>query len=64
MMPDYMESHVSYLGLPRVLQDLRKVVLDMAENCYDTEYAKKYWLLEQDLAQAINDFVEDDDGLA
>jgi hypothetical protein len=59
-MPDYMESHISALGLPRVLKDLRQVVESIAENCTDPDVAAKYWWLEQDLSCAINDFAEGD----
>lgn len=51
MMPDYMEALVSQLGLEKVLDDLHKVVLEMANGTND----KTLWLLEQDLYIVINE---------
>lgn len=54
MMPDYMESLVARLGLDVVLEDLRKVVEDMAKTTGDT----RLWLLEQDLSLNIQELAE------
>lgn len=51
MMPDYMESLVSQLGLQKVLIDLHTVVEDMAKTTGDT----RLWLLEQDLSLNIQE---------
>ncbi len=63
-MPDYMESYVSALGLPRVLKDLHQIVKDMAENCTDKDEASKYWWLEEDLSCAMQDFPEDNNDIS
>ena len=61
MMPDYMEAAISAYGLPKVLEDLRINVVEMAENTGSRLYGdRKLWLLEHDLTVAIQEFVEDD----
>ena len=54
MMPDYMESLVAKLGLDVVLEDLRKVVEDLAEHHGDS----RLWLIECDLKICVGDAKE------
>jgi hypothetical protein len=54
MMPDYMESLVAKLGLDVVLEDLRKVVEDLAEHHGDS----RLWLIEGDLETCVGDAKE------
>ena len=55
MMPDYMEALISQKGLPKILDDLRVVVIELATNSGD----ERLWLLEQDLLIAANELRED-----
>ena len=54
MMPDYMESLVAKLGLDVVLEDLRKVVEDLAKHYGDS----RLWLIEFDLGICVGDAKE------
>jgi hypothetical protein len=61
-MPDYMESHVSALGLAKVLKDLHAVVAEMVKNTNSREL----WLIKQDLEVCIEDakIWEENNGMA